>query len=170
MSCDPSDSTTQPLLPSLVRNRTSPRFTMMPDGMTEGRARDWIERRLELWPQGLFSFAITLPPYDQCRGQVGAYLDEQHCRAETFYWLDHRARGQGIVTEALDVVTTWVFEEYEVARAHLITHLDNQASQRVAERCGYQREGILRAWEPVKDQQPDVVMWSRLASDPVPDL
>jgi RimJ/RimL family protein N-acetyltransferase len=55
-------------------------------------------------------------------------------------------------------------------RAHLITHLDNLASQRVAERCGYQREGVLRAWEPIKADQPDVVIWSRLASDPAPDL
>jgi hypothetical protein len=29
---------------------------------------------------------------------------------------------------------------------------------------------VLRAWEPVKDEQPDVVMWSRLATDPAPDL
>jgi hypothetical protein len=28
----------------------------------------------------------------------------------------------------------------------------------------------LRAWEPVKDEQPDVVMWSRLVNDPAPEL
>lgn len=49
---------------------------------------------------------------------------------------------------------------------HLITHLDNQASQRVAQRFGYHREGVLRAWAPTRDDQPDVVMWSRRASDP----
>lgn len=44
------------------------------------------------------------------------------------------------------------------------------STTRVAERCGFSREGVLRAWEPVKDEQPDVVMWSRSVNDPAPDL
>jgi RimJ/RimL family protein N-acetyltransferase len=56
-----------------------------------------------------------------------------------------------------------------MVRVQLVTHLDNERSQRVAERRGFSREGVLRAWEPVKDEQPDVVMWSRLASDPAPE-
>jgi hypothetical protein len=55
---------------------------------------------------------------------------------------------------------------FDVVRVQLVTHLDNDASQRVAASCGFVREGVLRAWEPVKDDQPDLVMWSRLASDP----
>ena len=145
-----------------------PRFTFMPNDMTEAQAREWVQRRLELWTQGLFSLAITLPPEDRCVGQIGVLVEERFRRAETFYWLDRRVRGQGIATDALDVVTRWAFDEHQVVRAHLITHLDNPASQRVAQRCGYQRDGVLRAWEPIKDDQPDVVMWSRLASDPAP--
>ena len=140
----------------------------MPDAMTEVQAREWTERRLELWSQGLFSFAITMPSDTRCVGQIGVHVEDSFRRAETFYWLSRRVRGQGIATEALDLVTRWAFEEHQVARAHLITHLDNPASQRVAQRCGYRREGVLRAWEPIKDDQPDVVMWSRLTSDPAP--
>jgi hypothetical protein len=54
-------------------------------------------------------------------------------------------------------------------RVQLVTHLDNVRSQKVAERSGFRREGVLRAWEPVKDEQPDVVMWSRLVDDPTPE-
>lgn len=147
-----------------------PRYTFMPDSMTDDEARAWIDRRLELRSNGLHSFAITLPPDDRCIGQMGVYLESTRHRAETFYWLDRRFRGRGLTTEALDVVTRWAFAEHDVVRAQLITHLDNEASQRVAERCGYRREGVLRAWEPIKDDQPDVVMWSRLASDPMPEL
>ena len=143
-----------------------PRFTFMPDDMTEAQAREWVERRLELWTQGLFSFAITLPPEDRCVGQIGVFVEERFRRAETFYWLDRRIRGRGVTAEALDIVTEWAFDEHGIVRAHLVTHLDNPALQRVAQRCGYQREGVLRAWVPIKDDQPDLVMWSRLASDP----
>lgn len=138
--------------------------------MTEDKARAWIERRLELTSKGLHSFAITTPPDVRCIGQVGVYVESSHRRAEAFYWLDRRHRGHGLATEALDVVTRWTYAKHDVVRAHLITHLDNEASQRVAARCGYRREGVLRAWEPIKDDQPDVVVWSRLASDPNPQL
>jgi RimJ/RimL family protein N-acetyltransferase len=67
-------------------------------------------------------------------------------------------------------VTEWAFRDHDVVRVQLVTHLENEPSQRVARRCGFRREGVLRAWEPVKDDQPDVVMWSRLATDPAPDL
>ena len=147
-----------------------PRFTFMTADMTEDEARDWIERRSKRWSEGLCSFAITLPPSDRCVGQIGIHLEDRYRRGETFYWLDRRVRGQGVATEALDLVTRWAFAEHGLVRAHLIADLDNLASHRVAERCGYQREGVLRAWEPVNDDQPDVVMWSRLASDPPPDI
>lgn len=147
-----------------------PRYTFMPEEMTEEQARAWIDRRLELESNGLHSFAITLPPDDRCLGQMGVHIEREHRRAETFYWLDHRCRGRGLTTEALDVITRWAFAVHHVVRAQLITHLDNEASQRVAERCSYRREGVLRAWEPIKDEQPDVLMWSRLASDRPPDL
>lgn len=143
-----------------------PRYTMMLAGLTEADARVWIERRTALWANGLCSFALTVPPADRCLGQMGVHIDHAHRRAETFYWLDPGARGRGLATEGLDVLTRWVFDNHDVVRVHLITHLDNDASQSVATRAGYQREGVLRAWEPVKDDQPDVVMWSRLASDP----
>lgn len=147
-----------------------PRFTFMPEAMTEAQAERYIERRLEQWNDGLHTFAITSPPADRCVGQIGIRLEFQHRRAEIFYWLERSARGQGLATDALELVTRWAFADHDIVRAHLITHLDNPASQRVAERCGFQREGVLRAWEPIRDDQPDVVMWSRLASDSSPDL
>ena len=152
------------------RDSDIPRFTFMPESMTAAQAAEWIDCRRKLTSKGLHAFAITLPPDDRCLGQMGVQIDRAHRRAEAFYWLDQRARGRGLATEALDVVTRWAFEKHDVVRAHLITNLDNTASQRVAKNCGYQREGILRAWEPIKNGQPDVEMWSRLVSDPVPDL
>lgn len=145
-----------------------PKYTLLPENLTEDDAHRWIDQRNELWSEGLRSFAITLPPADTCVGQMGISLEAHARRAGMFYWLDRAVRGRGIASEALDIATRWAFEELEIVRAQLITHVDNLPSQRVAERCGYQREGILRSWEPVKTEQPDVVMWSRVATDPTP--
>jgi [ribosomal protein S5]-alanine N-acetyltransferase len=152
------------------RDPDIPRFTMMPEAMTEDQARQWVERGLEWWPRGLARFAVTVPPSDECVGQIGIQFDFASRRAEAFYWLDRRVRGRGLAVEALDLVTEWAFRDHGIVRVQLVTHLDNERSQRVAELCGFRREGVLRAWEPVKDEQPDVVMWSRLVTDPAPDL
>ena len=150
------------------RDPAIPRFTMMPDDMTEDQARHWVERGLDWWPSGVARFAITTPPTDQCVGQIGIQLDLPMRRAEAFYWLDRSVRGRGLAAEALELVVGWAFRGFDVIRVQLVTHPDNQASQRVAERCGFRREGVLRAWEPVKNAQPDVVMYGRLATDPRP--
>lgn len=147
-----------------------PRFTMMPEGLTVAQAAHWIEQARRRWAQGIARFAVTIRPSDRCSGQIGMQFDLAAQRAEAFYWLDRRARGRGIASEALNLVTDWAFRGHQIVRVQLVTHLDNIASQRVAQRCGFTREGVLRAWEPVKDQRPDVVMWSRLVSDPAPDL
>ncbi|MEL6893272.1 MAG: GNAT family protein [Actinomycetota bacterium] len=143
-----------------------PRHTMMPEGLTQEQAKRWIERGLDGWAHGLARFAITLPPSERCVGQIGIQFDPRVRRAETFYWLDRAQRGTGIASEALELVTTWAFRDFDIARVQLVTNLDNDASQQVAERCGFTREGVLRSWEPVKDSQPDVVMFSRLADEP----
>jgi ribosomal-protein-alanine N-acetyltransferase len=137
------------------RDPDIPRFTMMPEAMTEDQARHWVERGLEWWPRGLARFAVTVPPSDECAGQIGIQFDFAARRAEAFYWLDRRVRGRGIAVEALSLVTEWAFRDFGIVRVQLVTHLDNERSQRVAERCGFSREGVLRAWEPVKDEQPE---------------
>jgi len=80
-------------------------------------------------------------------------------------WVDRDSRRQGLASEALELLRRWAFTQPDVVRVHLLTHTQNLASHGVAERCGYVREGVLRRWEPVKDGQPDLVMWSRLVGD-----
>lgn len=146
------------------RDQDIPRFTMMLAGLSEEQARQWIESASAGWPEGVARFAITVPPADECVGQVGIQFDLAMRRAEAFYWLDRRARGAGLATEALELVTQWAFRDFGVVRVQLVTDPENVASQRAAERCGFLREGLLRAWQPIKGNQPDVVMYSRVAS------
>lgn len=147
------------------RDSDIPRYTLMLEDMSEQDARKWILRGIARWSLGVARFAVTLPPSDVCVGQVGMHLDFEARRAEAFYWLDRDARGQGIASEVLELVTRWAFTEHGMHRAQLVTHVDNEASHRVAERCGFKREGVLRGWEPIRGEQPDVVMFGRLRSD-----
>ena len=47
----------------------------------------------------------------------------------------------------------------------LTTHLDNPASQRVAEKAGFTREAVLRAWTEQRGTRVDLIMYSLLRTD-----
>ena len=78
------------------------------------------------------------------------------------------ARGRGVASEILRLLTAWAFGELGATRAYLIIDVENGASERVAERCGYQREGVMRSIHLKQGRRIDAGLWSRLASDPDP--
>jgi RimJ/RimL family protein N-acetyltransferase len=60
------------------------------------------------------------------------------------YFADCEHEGQGYVTEALQTVLDFLFMELHAHRVQLGCADTNLRSARVAERCGFQREGHLR--------------------------
>jgi RimJ/RimL family protein N-acetyltransferase len=90
----------------------------------------------------------------------------QHARAEVGYWLAKDARGQGHVTRAVRLITDWGFRHLGLERIDLMAATGNPASQRVAERCGFTREAVLRSYMPSKQGRQDMVAFGLLASDP----
>ena len=75
------------------------------------------------------------------------------------------ARGRGVITRALGLVARWAFDDLGIERLQLTTHVDNPASQRVAEKCGFQREGLLRKYGLQRGERVDLVMFARLPGD-----
>jgi len=58
-------------------------------------------------------------------------------RAEVSYNVTAELRRQGIAPRALSAFLTWAAEHIGVRRARLTCHVDNLASRRVAEKCGF---------------------------------
>ena len=79
------------------------------------------------------------------------------------YWIAREARGRGVATEALAGLCRWAVDTLDVKRLELLTDVDNRGSQRVAEKAGFQREGILRSSLENRDGHVrDSVMFSLL--------
>jgi ribosomal-protein-alanine N-acetyltransferase len=72
--------------------------------------------------------------------------DRQHRHAEIGYdlWPDYW--GQGLMPEALWALLRYGFQEMELNRVEATTHTENRRSQRVLEKLGFQREGVLREY------------------------
>jgi RimJ/RimL family protein N-acetyltransferase len=86
-------------------------------------------------------------------------------RASVGYWLTPAARGRGAATQAVRLLARWAFAELGVARLELTCGPDNEASQRVAERCGFAREGLLRSHVPFQGARRDSVIYGLLPGD-----
>jgi RimJ/RimL family protein N-acetyltransferase len=78
-------------------------------------------------------------------GGIGMGVNAHEYRARLGYWVAATARGRGTCTRALRILSRYALDELGLQRLELITDPDNLASQRVAEKVGYQREGVMRA-------------------------
>jgi len=126
-------------------------------------AQDVVDRAASRWEQSeAAEFAIV--DAGDCVGSIWLNLGPSD-RAGVGYWLLPRARGKGLVTHALLLVSRWAFDELGVKRISLLTGTRNASSLRAAERAGFHRDGVLRSWADVNGERVDHVSFSLLPSD-----
>ena len=99
------------------------------------------------------------------RGGIGVSIKPDLEVAETGYWLAPDARGMGLATRALRLLSAWTLRETGVARLQLQTDVENLASQAVAERAGFTREAVLRDYMEHRGTRRDSVMFSLLPGE-----
>jgi RimJ/RimL family protein N-acetyltransferase len=93
-------------------------------------------------------------------------IDREGSEVELGYIVPRAERGRGVATEMLRQLTRWALDEAGALRLVLVIDVENAASERVAERCGYVREGVMRSIHLKQDVRVDAAIWSRLPSDP----
>jgi RimJ/RimL family protein N-acetyltransferase len=103
---------------------------------------------------------------DRYLGEVMLALSE-HRVGEVGCCLVGEARGRGIATEALRLLTTWAFITLGLGRIQVFVATENDAAARVAAGVGFRREGVLRGYWEVDGARLDVVVSARLPEDEV---
>ncbi|PIN22570.1 Amino-acid N-acetyltransferase [Handroanthus impetiginosus] len=89
------------------------------------------------------------------------------CGGKLGYVLAYKYWGKGIVTRAVKMVVNTIFNEWpHLDRLQAEVHVDNKGSQRVLEKAGFEKEGVLRKYVVMKGKTADVVMFSFLRNDP----
>ena len=102
-------------------------------------------------------------------GLVGA-IDLKHVNwaskvAEVGYWVAPWARGGGVASRATRVLSHWAISDHGFERVELFAATGNVASQRVAEKAGFVREGVARNAGYVHDGRVDLVLFSLVPDD-----
>jgi RimJ/RimL family protein N-acetyltransferase len=144
---------------------------LIPQPYTIRDAHDWFALTAEGWRAGTSgTFGIHAGDFDGAVGGLGvrflAGVDEG-C-AEVGYWIGVEARGRGLATAATLAAARWAFDEVpELERLQLRADVENLASNRVAEKAGFTREGVLRSqrYNARLGRRTDFVMWSLLREE-----
>ncbi len=94
---------------------------------------------------------------------IGHYEETRH-RVEIGYWLLEESRGRGIATRVARALAEHL-RAHNIARVEAVVRIDNPASQRVLERAGFTREGVLRSLLRHEGCRVDAAMYSLLPGE-----
>ena len=83
------------------------------------------------------------------------------------YWMGEAHAGKGYMREALMLVSANVFNEHGLHRLEAATVMNNEPSQQLLLRCGFQHEGVARGYLKINGKWRDHQLFARLADDPV---
>ncbi|KAJ4760388.1 Acyl-CoA N-acyltransferases (NAT) superfamily protein [Rhynchospora pubera] len=98
--------------------------------------------------------------------QVTRRTDEHQCRAELGYLLASQYWGRGIMTKAVKLVLGTIFGDMKgLERLEALVLVQNVGSQRVLEKAGFTKEGILKKYMIHKGKISDMVMYSFISAD-----
>ncbi len=82
--------------------------------------------------------------------------------AEIGFFVDHDYWGRGIATNAVRQLEWLGFNELELERIEMLMDPRNSASERVAVKCGFQKEGLIRNVVKIDGNFYDALLYAKV--------
>ena len=142
-------------------------------GYSRLEAIRFIRESSSAWVEGrAFDFAIRdLADPAHHLGNISVWSTSKRERSgEIGYWVRSSATGAGVATEATARVTQIGFAELDLHRITLRIAVGNRGSERVAEKLGFTREGLLRKEVLVHGVWLDHTLWALLEDEYLREL
>lgn len=156
-----------PALAEVIEDPAILANTRIPEPVPPGFVETWLERYEEGRRDGTRdAFAIESEDGSLLGLALAPRIERAARTVELGYLVAPAARGRGVATAALEQLTEWAFAELGAIRIELLISTHNEPSKRVAERCRYMLEGVLRSVHLKQEIRQDTEIWSRLRSDP----
>ena len=125
-----------------------------------------LERQIEadgMANDGLMRLVIVEQPIDTIIGTIWHAKAVPYFNArEIGYTLSSEHRGRGITTEAVRLLVRYLFNSSLVNRLEIRMDTRNQASEKVAIKCGFQKEGVSRGANFVRGHHVDMNLYALL--------
>ncbi len=133
---------------------------------TLGESEAWVASQIERFRADLeYQFAI----YDDEGVFLGGcglnQISREHGFANLGYWVRTSAAGRGVATAATVAVARFGFERVGLLRIEIVVAPGNVGSERVAEKAGAVREGVLRSRLRQPAGPSDAIMFSLVPGD-----
>ncbi len=118
----------------------------IPQPYTEADGQAYVSASSAAWRAGTGATFAVRDGEGTIAGSLGMrVIDPEDDVVEVGYWAAAPARGRGLTTRALTLLCRWLFDDVGALRIQLRADVENVASQRVAEKAGFVREGVLRS-------------------------
>lgn len=131
-----------------------------PNPYTPQHAESWIRKFMDQEPQTFFAIEYL----GEYVGNISLVQGSDVYRksAEVGYFIGEDYWNKGIVTTALNLICEYGFSTLDIVRIHTGVFSYNVASQKVLEKCGFEREGVFKNAVFKRDQLLDEVRYARL--------
>ncbi|OGI31196.1 MAG: hypothetical protein A2271_00390 [Candidatus Moranbacteria bacterium RIFOXYA12_FULL_35_19] len=108
-------------------------------------AKEWVAKNLE-WQKNKDkeNLVFVIEIEGEFSGAISLHHIQKEHKAVIGYWLGRKFWGQGIMTEAVKLITKYGFEKLKLHRIYGYVFLFNEPSKKVLEKAGYKLEGILK--------------------------
>ena len=119
------------------------------------------------WDKGEhYSFVVYEASTGRFLGGTGfSFINHLHNFANLGYWVRTSATRRGVASRAVRLVARFGIGELNFSRLEIVAAIGNVGSQRVAEKAGARREGVLYKRLRLHGQSQDAVMFSLTAEN-----
>jgi len=132
-------------------------------GYSEADALEWISAQAPARATGSAFEFLMIGDGRRILGACGINgINVQNRFANLGYWVRTSETRRGVAHEAVRLLASWTFEHTDLERLEIVAAVGNKASQRVAEKAGALREGILRSRVCIHGRCHDAYMHSLL--------
>ncbi|MGY1592679.1 GNAT family N-acetyltransferase [Geodermatophilus sp. SYSU D00708] len=139
--------------------------TSVPVPYTRADAHGWVAEVAPRERAERRGLPVAVEADGEFVGSAGVHVREGRLGPEVGYWIAPWARGRGYAAEAAHALAEWALRR-GAPRVHLVADVENLASQAVAVRAGFTREGVVRSCLDRRDgTRADAVLFGRVAGD-----
>jgi len=127
------------------------------------QTRSFIIRALEAYEneKHAFLWAIELVSEAKMIGVMRIFdYSPQNKRAEISYILNPAFQGKGYIGEAIDIFLNYCFNDMSIQRIQAKCDIDNGSSEKVMQKAGMHREGIMKKYFFMDNEFKDALLYA----------